>query len=74
MTEITLLIAPLLPALVFLLASVPKFADRVGSRQALVDLGVSAPIAPPLKMFLPLAELAVAATLIPSGRSATVPA
>ena len=74
MTEITLLIARLLLALVFLVASVAKLADRVGSRQALMDLGVPAPIATPLKMLLPLAELAVAATLIPSGRSATVPA
>ena len=74
MTEITLLIAPLLLALVFLVASVAKLADRVGSRQALMDLGVPAPIATPLKMLLPLAELAGATTLIPSGRSATVPA
>jgi uncharacterized membrane protein YphA (DoxX/SURF4 family) len=74
MTEVTLLIARLLLALVFLVASVPKLADRVGSRQALVDLGVPAPIATPLKMLLPLADLAGAATLIPSRRSATVPA
>ena len=74
MTEVTLLIARLLPALVFLVASVPKLADRVGSRQALVDLGVPAPIATSLKMLLPLAELAVAATLIPAGSAATVPA
>ena len=74
MTEITLLIARLLLALVFLVASVAKLADRVGSRQALMDLGVPAPIATPLKMLLPLAELAVAATLIPSRGAATVPA
>ena len=74
MTEVTLLIARLLPALVFLVASVAKLADRVGSRQALMDLGVPAPIATRLNMLLPLAELAGAATLIPSGRSATVPA
>jgi uncharacterized membrane protein YphA (DoxX/SURF4 family) len=74
MTEVTLLIARLLLALVFLVASVAKLVDRVGSRQALMDLGVPAPIATRLKILLPLAELAVAATLIPSGRSATVPA
>ena len=74
MTEITLLIARLLPALVFLVASVAKLADRVGSRQALMDLGVPAPIATRLKILLPLAELAVAATLIPSRGAATVPA
>ena len=74
MTEITLLIARLLLALVFLVASVAKLADRVGSRQALMDLGVPAPIATRLKILLPLAELAVAATLIPSRGAATVPA
>jgi uncharacterized membrane protein YphA (DoxX/SURF4 family) len=74
MMEVTLLSARLLPAPVFLVASVAKLADRAGSRQALMDLGVPAPIATPLKILLPLAEFAVAATLIPSGRSATVPA
>jgi hypothetical protein len=74
MTEITLLIAPLLLALVFLVASVPKLAERVGSRQALMDVVVPAPIATPLKILLPLAEFAVAATLIPSRGAATVPA
>ena len=70
MTEVTLLIAPLLLALVFLVASVAKLADRPGSQPVVIDFAVSTP----LKILLPLAELAVAATLIPSGRSATVPA
>ena len=70
MTEVTLLIARLLPALVFLVASVAKLADRPGSQPAVIDFGVPTP----LKILLPLAELAVAATLIPSRRSATVPA
>jgi hypothetical protein len=70
MTEITLLIAPLLLALVFLVASVAKLADRPGSQPAVIDFGVSTP----LKILLPLAELAVAATLIPSRSAATVPA
>ena len=58
MTEVTLLIARLLPALVFLVASVPKLADRPGSQPAVIDFGVPTP----LKILLPLAELAVAAT------------
>ncbi len=70
MTEITLLIAPLLLALVFLVASVPKLAACPGSLPAVIDFGVPTP----LKILLPLAELAVAATLIPSGSAATVPA
>ena len=74
MMEVTLLSARLLPALVFLVASVAKLADRPGSQPAVIDFGVRAPIATRLKILLPLAELAVAATLIPSGRSATVPA
>lgn len=76
MMEVTLLSARLLPALVFLVASVAKLADRAGSRQALMDLGVLALIATPLKIVLPLAELAVAATLLlkTSPSAATGPA
>ena len=70
MTEITLLIARLLPALVFLVASAAKLADRPGSQPAVIDFGVPTP----LKMLLPLAEFAVAATLVPSRGAATVPA
>jgi hypothetical protein len=55
---------------------VAKLADRAGSRQALMDLGVLALIATPLKIVLPLAELAVAATLLlkTSPSAATGPA
>ncbi len=67
MTEVTLLIARLLLALVFLVASVAKLADRPGSQPAVIDFGVPTP----LKILLPLAAFAVAATLIPSRRSAT---
>jgi uncharacterized membrane protein YphA (DoxX/SURF4 family) len=70
LTEITLLIARLLPALVFLVASAAKLADRPGSQPAVIDFGVPTP----LKMLLPLAEFAGAATLIPSRGAATVPA
>jgi methylamine dehydrogenase accessory protein MauD len=64
--DIALLIARLLLALVFVVAGVTKLADRAGTRQAVVDFGVPAPLATPLGIFLPLAELAVAAALIPT--------
>ena len=72
------LITTLVLAGVSLVASLSKLANRPGSRQALMalvmDLGVPAPLATPLKILLPLAELARTATSMPSGRSATVPA
>jgi peroxiredoxin len=61
-----LLIARLLLALVFAVAGAAKLADRQGSRQAIVDFGVPSAIVAPLGLVLPLAELAVAATLLPS--------
>ena len=64
------LIASLVLAGVFLVAGLPKLADCLGSRQALMDFRLPVP----LKILLPLADLAVAATLIPFDRSATVPA
>ena len=60
-----LLIARLLLALVFALAAVGKIKDRAGSRQAITDFGLPAPLAIPLGILLPLCELAVAAALIP---------
>jgi methylamine dehydrogenase accessory protein MauD len=64
--DIALLFARLLLAGVFLVAGVAKLADREGSRQAVVGFGVPAALAAPLAIFLPLAELAVAAALIPT--------
>jgi peroxiredoxin len=61
-----LLIARLPLALVFALAGGAKLADRQGSRQAIIDFGVPSAIAAPLGLLLPLAELAVAATLLPA--------
>ena len=61
-----LLIARLLLAIVFVVAGLAKLADRAGSRQAVRDFGVPAALAAPLGIFLPLAELAVAASLIPA--------
>jgi uncharacterized membrane protein YphA (DoxX/SURF4 family)/thiol-disulfide isomerase/thioredoxin len=60
------LVARLLLAVVFAVAAVGKLRDREGSRQALADFG--APAVPVrLAILLPLAELAVAAALIPTG-------
>lgn len=64
--DAALLIARLLLALVFVVAGVAKLADRAGSRQAAVDFGVPVSLATPLGILLPLAELAVAAALIPT--------
>src|SRR4028118_1258148 len=64
--EIALLIGRLLLALVFLVAGLAKLADRAGSRQGLVDFGVPKSLAGPLGILLPLAELALAAALIPA--------
>jgi peroxiredoxin len=61
-----LLIARVLLALVFATAGVAKLADREGSRRAIVDFGVPSALAAPLGLVLPLAELAVAATLLPA--------
>ena len=63
--DAALLIARLLVAAVFILAGVAKLADRQGSRQAIIDFGVPSALAAPLGL-LPLAELAVAATLLPA--------
>lgn len=64
--DAALLIARLLLALVFAVAGAAKLSDREGSQQAIVDFGVPSAIAAPLGLLLPLAELAVAATLLPA--------
>lgn len=50
---------------VFAVASGAKLVDRVGTRQMLREFGVPALLARPLVLALPLAELAVAAALLP---------
>jgi peroxiredoxin/uncharacterized membrane protein YphA (DoxX/SURF4 family) len=52
--------------LAFALASMAKLADLAGSRQAVGDFGVAAPLARVIGTLLPLAELAVAGGLIVS--------
>ena len=56
----------MLLALVFTVAGAAKLVDRQGSRQAIVDFGVPSAIASPLGLVLPLAELAVAVSLLPA--------
>src|ERR671911_405760 len=64
--DAALLIARLVLAAVFTIAGVAKLADLKGSRQAIIDFGVPSAIAAPLGLLLPLAELTVAATLLPA--------
>jgi Methylamine utilisation protein MauE/Family of unknown function (DUF6065) len=64
--DVALLLACLLLASVFVVAGAAKLADREGSRRALADFGVPTTLATPLGVLLPLAELAVAAALIPA--------
>src|ERR687890_561943 len=64
--DAALLIARLVLGAVFTLAGVAKLADLKGSRQAIIDFGVPSAIGASLGLLLPLAELAVAATLLPA--------
>src|SRR5215218_3512162 len=64
--HVALLVARLVLALVFAVAGVTKLADRTGSKQAMADFGLPKSLATPLGILLPLAELAVAAALIPA--------
>jgi len=64
--DATLLIARLVLVAVFTLAGVAKLSDLKGSRKAIIEFGLPAVVASPLALFLPLAELAVGAALIPA--------
>jgi peroxiredoxin len=64
--DLALVAARLLLAAVFAVAGLVKLTDRSESRQALTDFGVPPSLAGPLGRALPLAELAVAALLIPA--------
>jgi len=67
---VALLIARLLLAVVFVVAGISKLADRGGSRRALVEFGVPEKLAGPGAVVLPLAELVVAALLLPARTAA----
>jgi peroxiredoxin len=64
--EIALVVARAVLAVVFAVAALAKLSDRAGSRQAVVGFGVPDTLATPLSIALPLAELAVAAALLPT--------
>jgi len=64
--ELALLSARLLLGAVFGVAGVAKLADRAGSRQAVREFGVPAALAGPAGDALPVAELVVAALLVPT--------
>jgi uncharacterized membrane protein YphA (DoxX/SURF4 family) len=63
--EQILLVARFVLAIVFTTASLAKLADRAGTEQAVTNFGILSTFAPALARFLPLVELAIAATLIP---------
>ena len=64
--DIILLVARLVLAVVFGVAGVAKLVDQTESRQALLDFGVPVMLATPLGILLPLTEIAIAITLIPT--------
>jgi peroxiredoxin len=55
---------------VLLVAAVAKLADRPGSRRALENFGVPARLAAPFALVVPLAELVIAAALLPRATAA----
>lgn len=65
-TELGLLAARLLLAFIFLLAGSTKLVDPVGLRQTWREFGLPLPLARPMLLLLPLAEVAVAVLLIPA--------
>src|SRR3954447_23063643 len=64
---VALLIARIGLAAVFAAAAIGKLADRPGARRAAADFGAPEALAGPLAVGLPVAELAVAALLLPEG-------
>jgi thiol-disulfide isomerase/thioredoxin/uncharacterized membrane protein YphA (DoxX/SURF4 family) len=63
--DVAVLVARLLLAAVFAVAGASKLLDRRGSRQGMIEFGVPERLAGPVGLLLPLAELAVAAALVP---------
>src|SRR5690349_4997667 len=62
-----LILARALLAATFLVAGIAKLLDLRGSRQAMADFGVPKVLAGPAGNLLPVAELAIAVALIPTG-------
>src|SRR5258706_2623636 len=63
--DVALLVARLVLSVVFVVAGLAKLADVPGSQKAIYDFGVRQPLANPLGLLLPCAEIAVAIALIP---------
>jgi peroxiredoxin len=63
--DVVLLVARLVLTLTFGAAAMAKLRDFRGSRNAVADFGVPSALVPAVAMVLPIAELAVAALLIP---------
>ena len=66
MLDVLVLASRLLLAGVLVVAAVSKLADREGSRQAVVAFGVPERLAAGVALLLPIAELTVAALLLPA--------
>ena len=66
MLDVLVLACRLLLAGVLVVAAVSKLADREGSRQAVVAFGVPERLAAGVALLLPIAELTVAALLLPA--------
>jgi thiol-disulfide isomerase/thioredoxin len=66
MLEALLITARLLLAAVFVVAAVTKLADRDGTKTAVVAFGAPRPLAAPLTVLFPIAELSVAVFLLPA--------
>ena len=64
--SVALLSARFLLSSIFAVAAIAKLHDRPGSRQAIIDFGLPAPLAGLFGLLLPLAELAVAVALVPA--------
>jgi peroxiredoxin/uncharacterized membrane protein YphA (DoxX/SURF4 family) len=63
--DAALLVCRLALAAVFFVAGAAKLADRPGSREALIGFGLPGRLAGPIGVVLPLAELCIAAALLP---------
>jgi thiol-disulfide isomerase/thioredoxin len=59
-------ISQLLLAVVFTVAGVAKLVERAGTREAIEAFGLPSSIAPAASLALPIAELAIAAALVPA--------
>ena len=62
--DLILLVNRLLLAAVFLTSGLAKFADRDGSRQAMLDFGLPNLFAVPFSIILPIAEIILAISLL----------